>query len=62
MDIIVKYVIREPGGASWAETRGSFGKALELRREARNIGLEKAQVYAIHASGNLTGPYREEAP
>jgi len=54
---IVKYVICEPGGRAWAETRGRLGAARRLLAKARNAGLSRARIYARHANGDETGPY-----
>jgi hypothetical protein len=55
---IKKYVVREPGCTSWAETRGHLeGAARKLQREAIDRGLKKAQIFAVHANGDTTGPY-----
>jgi hypothetical protein len=53
-----KYIIREPGCTAWAETRGHLEKAARrLQREAIAAGLKRANVYAEHASGDVSGPY-----
>jgi hypothetical protein len=58
MNPIKKYVIREPGCTAWAETRGTLeGAARRLKDEARAAGLAKAQIYAEHENGDITGPY-----
>lgn len=55
---IIKYVIREPGCTAWAETRGMLEKAArKLQSEAINAGLKKAQIFATHENGDVTGPY-----
>jgi hypothetical protein len=57
MNPIVKFIVREPGCAAWAVTFGNLADARELCQEARDAGLHKAQVYAEHENGDVTGPY-----
>ena len=60
MNPIKKYIIRQPGCTSWAETRGKLnGKAKKLREDARALGIN-AKIYAEHANGDVTGPYETE--
>jgi hypothetical protein len=58
MNPIRKYVVREPGCTAWAETRGKLeGAARRLQREAINAGLKRSEIFAVHANGDVTGPY-----
>jgi hypothetical protein len=58
MNPIVKFIVREPGCCAWGETYGHLEPdARELCREAREAGLKKAQIYAEHENGDVTGPY-----
>lgn len=55
---IKKYEIREPGCTAWATTRGKLdGAARKLQREAIARGFKRAQIFAVHANGDVTGPY-----
>ena len=55
-DPVVRYEVRVPGNTAWSDTR-SFPQALRERDQANGFCQPGHEIFAVHASGDRTGPY-----
>lgn len=61
MNPIRHYTVRRPGQTAWTTTKfRSLRRALAEAARANRVCHPGHAVYARHADGATTGPYREE--
>lgn len=57
MNPILYYEVRVPGNTSYQSEIAEFSEALRIRSEANRICRPGHRIYAVHAHGEVTGPY-----